>query len=187
MPHIEPYDSELALKNIETLVINGICTGIYLEPGFRLEKVLMHADDKRIFPLYELCSEKNIPIILQYGGGKNSIELYNPIDIEHIIKNFPSIKIMISHGGWPQCMNFIHLAYRHENIYLSPDCYFSGYPGSQNYICAANGILQDKIVFGSAFPFYSLNDAVNFYIKNINSNIIDKIMYKNAETFLGIN
>lgn len=187
MAHIEPYDTACALENITKFAVTGSCTGIYLEPGFRMEKELMHAHDNRLFPLYELCTDKNIPIILQYGGGKNSTKYYTPTDIDDIVENFPKLRIMISHGGWPQCMSFIHQAYSHEFVYLAPDCYFAGYPGSADYICAANGILQDKIVFGSAFPFYSLGDAVKFYHANLNDSVAEKVFYLNAKQFFDFN
>ena len=51
MAHIEPYDTASALENIIKFVVTGSCTGIYLEPGFRMEKELMHAHDKRLFPV----------------------------------------------------------------------------------------------------------------------------------------
>lgn len=187
MAHIEPYDTASALENIMKFVVNGSCAGIYLEPGFRMEKELMHANDKRLFPVYELCIEKNIPLILQYGGGKNSTKYYTPTDIDDIVENFPTLHIMISHGGWPQCMSFIHQAYSHEFVYLAPDCYFAGYPGSADFICAANGILQDKIIFGSAFPFYSLDDAVKLYLANLNDSVAEKVFYINAKQFFNIN
>lgn len=182
-PHIEPYDSKCAVSEIERLVVNGKCTGIYLEPGFRMEKIVMHADDERMNPIYDICSQEDIPIILQYGGGKNTVEYYTPTDIDHIMANFPKLKIMISHGGWPQVMNFIHQAYKHPEVYISPDCYFYGYPGSQDYITAANGILQDKMIFGSAFPLYSLRDTIKMYLDNIKPEIQEKVMYENGARF----
>lgn len=185
-PHIEPYDSKRAVSEIERLVIKGNCTGIYLEPGFRMEKIVMHADDPRMNPIYDICSQEDIPIILQYGGGKNTVEFYTPTDLDHIMANFPKLKIMLSHGGWPQVMDFIHQTFKHPNVYLSPDFYFYGYPGSQDYITAANGILQDKIIFGSAFPLANLRDTIKMYVDNIKPEILPKIMYENAARFFKV-
>lgn len=147
----------------------------------------MHANDKCIFPIYELCAEKNIPIALLNGGRINSTRYYTPTDIDDIAENFPALHIVIYHAGWPQCMEFIHQAYRHEFVYLTPDCYFSGYPGSADYICAANGILQDKIIFGSAYPFYSLRDAVRLHYTNLKESVAEKIFYNNAKQFFNLN
>lgn len=186
VPHIEPYDSKRAVAEVERLVVHGKCSGIYLEPGFRMEKIVMHADDERMNPIYDICSQENVPIILQYGGGKNTVEYYTPTDIDHIMAKFPKLKIMISHGGWPQVMDFIHQAYKHPGVYLSPDCYFYGYPASQEYITAANGILQDKMIFGSAFPLYNLRDSIKMYLDNIAPEIQYKVMYDNAARFFNL-
>ena len=183
MPHIQPADGADAIAEIERLVVNGSCTGIYLEPGFRMEKIVMHADDSRMDLIWDCCEQYDIPIILQYGGGKNTVEFYTPTDIDHVMAKFPKLKIMISHGGWPQVMDFIHQAYKHPGVYISPDCYFDGYPGSHDYIVAANGILQDKMIFGSAYPLYSLKDTIAMYRSNLKEEVVSKIMYENGARF----
>lgn len=184
-PHIQPIEG--ALQEIEDLIINGPCSLIYMEPGFRMEREPMHADDERCFPIYEKCQSANIPIILQYGGGKNSTEYYSPLDIFRIAETFPKLKICISHGGWPQVIEHIQQAFAHENVYLSPDYLFAGYPGSHEYVVAANGILQDKTLFGSAYPLASLQDAVTMYLEaGLKAEVLPKILYKNAMRFLGL-
>lgn len=186
-PHIQPLDGEAALAEIDRLVVQGPCSLIYMEPGFRMEREPMHANDARCFSIYEKCQQENIPIILQYGGGKNSTEFYDPLDIYEIAETFPKLKICISHGGWPQVMGHLQQAFAHENVYISPDYLFSGYPGSQDYVVAANGILQDKMLFGSAFPLASLEDAVTLYLEaGLKASVLPKIFYKNAARFLGL-
>ena len=186
-PHIDPADGKNALEEIEHFVLHGPCTGIYMEPGFRLARIPMHGDDSRIFPVYELCQDKQIPVILQYGGGVNSTEYYTPSDIDRIMAAFPRLTLAIAHGGWPQVMPFCHLAYRHNNVYLLTDCYFTGYPGSRDYVEGANGILQDKILFGSSYPGYPLNDAVRKYVEaGLHNDVLQKVMHDNATRFLGM-
>ena len=97
------------------------------------------------------------------------------------------MKIAITHGGWPQVMPMIHQAFAHENVYLAPDGYFDGYPGSHDYVLAANGILQDKIMFGSAFPGLALNDAVKLYASaGLKEESLEKVLYKNAARFFNL-
>ena len=183
MPHIQPADGADAIAEIERLVVNGPCTGIYLEPGFRMEKIVMHGDDPRIDPIWDYCQQYDIPIILQYGGGKNTIEYYTFTDIDHVMAKFPKLKIMLSHGGWPQVMEAIHQTFKHPGVYISPDFYFEGYPGYQEYITAANGILQDKMIFGSAFPLCSLRDSIGMYRRNLKEEVLNKVMYENGARF----
>jgi len=186
-PQIEYFHGiELALKQIDEVVVHGPCGAIYMEPGFRMTPMTMHADDERLFPIYEKCQADHVPIILQYGGGVNTIEYYTPTDINHIVGQFPNLKICISHGGWPQPVLFCQLAYAYKNVYIAPDMYFDKFPGSTEYQIAAKMLLQNKMIFGSAYPLLSLKDAVEMYERIIPSNILPKIMYENAAVFLGL-
>lgn len=187
VPHIQ-YDPEKnPLETIQKYVVEGPCSAIYMEPGFRFEKYLLHADDKRLYPVYEYCQKNNIPLLLQYGGGVNSIEYYTPTDVFHIAEDFPDLKIAITHGGWPQVMAFIQQAYAHKNVYLAPDFYFSGFPGSQDYVIAANTILSDKIMFGSAYPLTTLENARKIYdLAGVREDVLPKVLYDNAVRFFGL-
>ncbi len=57
----------------------------------------------------------------------------------------------------------------------------------QDYITAANTILADKIIFGSAFPCISLPDALKLYLEvGVKMESLPKILYDNAARFLGL-
>lgn len=187
VPHVEPANMEESLNIIDEYIINGPCKALYLEPGFRKEIIIMHASDERIYPIYEKCQEAGIPIILQYGGGKNSTEYFTPTDIFQIAEDFKHLKICISHGGWPQVQLHLQQAYAHDNVYISPDYFFQGFPGSDDYLVAANGILQDKVLFGSAFPLLSVESAVKMYIRSpLKEEVLPKVLYENAVRFLNL-
>lgn len=186
IPYIVPSEGENAIKKIQRYVIDGPCTAIYMEPGTRFSKEIMHGDDERIFPIYEICEREKIPVLLQYGGGVNKTDFFRSESIDHIMENFPKLKLAITHGGWPQIMQFIQLAYRHEGVYLIPDCYFTRYPGSELFQTAANGILQDKIMFGSMYPGRDIHNAVSDYSMVLKSEEVkEKVFYENAARFLG--
>jgi len=147
----------------------------------------MHGNDPRIFPVYELCEQEHIPILLQYGGAVNPLEFFTPQDIDDIMLRFPKLKLAITHGGWPQVMAFCQLAYKHEGLYLIPDAYFTKYPGSSEYVQAANYILQDKIMFASLYPGVPVEEAIENYKKSgLFEDVLPKIFYDNAARFLGL-
>lgn len=187
-PHIQADADNDMLETVDKYIINGPCSAIYMEPGFRLEKVQRHASDEIFFPLYEKAQKHNIPIILQYGGGSASIEFYTPYDIYNVANVFPDLKIAISHGGWPQTMAMIHEAYAHKNVYLSPDVYFVGFPGSQDYVYAAKTILKNQIMFGSAFPAGNdLRDVITGYMNSgLSDEELERVLYTNAAEFFGL-
>jgi len=187
VPHIQFDPDKDPIETIKKYVTDGPCSAIYMEPGFRFEKIQLHADDKRLYPIYEYLQKNNIPLLLQYGGGVNTVEYYTPSDVYHIADDFPELKVAITHGGWPQVMPFIQQAYAHKNVYLAPDVYFSGFPGSQDYITAANTILSDKIMFGSAYPLISLKETREKYDNvGVREDVLPKILYDNAAKFFGL-
>jgi predicted TIM-barrel fold metal-dependent hydrolase len=73
---------------------------------------------------------------------------------------------------------------RRDNIWASPDLYLLKGLGKQDWIDAVNNNLfdfSDKFIFGSAYPFMHMLDAVQGYKEiNWNQEVQDKIFYKNA-------
>lgn len=187
-PHLQ-YGREDAdpLKIIDDYIINGPCIGAYMEPGFRYEAVQLNVDDERLFPIYEKLEQNNIPLIIQYGGGKATLEYYGAVNIFNLCHAFPKLKICLTHGGWPQVLDMIQQTFCNDNLYLSPDFYFRGYPGSQEYVAAANGILSDKILYGSAFPLATLQETMAQYLESgVKMEVLPKILRENALHFLGL-
>lgn len=81
-----------------------------------------------------------------------------------------------------------HVAYQRENVYLDIDYYgFTTNPGYQDYVIAANNVLQDKILFGSCYPGFGLDQAMAEYQKNgIKEEVLPKVLYHNAAKLLGL-
>lgn len=195
--HIDPWEIQNnALMDIDKYVVHGHAAGVIIEPGQIHIRQTIRVDDKILYPLYEKCQEKNILLTITYGGMMNiDPGLYMPQYIAHVCNDFPKLKIVVSHGGWPWPLAMFHVAYNHEFLYISPDAYARPkHAGYRNYIEAGNGILQDKIIFGSAWGFRgSLDDAttmlksaVKDYEDNFSENVIDKILYHNAAGLLGL-
>ena len=98
-----------------------------------------------------------------------------------MLKKFPRLRVFDLHGHVPYVNEIIHVALTHPNLYLCPDMYAINTHYTRPYMDAANGFLQDQIVFGSAYPFIPMKPAVDAYESCFKtSEIRDKIMYKNA-------
>lgn len=182
---IDPLDSD-SLQDIEEFIINGSCYGVNMEPGMCNPPMI--ATDERIYPIYEKCQENNIPVVLSYGGFCHySLALNNPEHIDQLALDFPKLRIIVIHGGWPHAAAMCSVALNRENVYISPDCYLIRTPGNQDYITAANYFLKDKLIFGSAYPLLPIADAVNYYLNcGIREEVLPNIMYNNAAKALGI-
>ena len=90
--------------------------------------------------------------------------------------SFPDLKIVCSHGVWPQVTEFLALVYRHENVYLEASIY-EFLPGGDLFVQFANDVMPDKFVYASAFPFRPLGDLQRFRQLPFKPNVLEQILW----------
>lgn len=179
-------DMDAAFLELDKFVLNGPCAGIALEPAF--DPLPWKADDERVFPLYEYCQQKNVPVAFTYGGiFTPGLEYYLPLAIDKVAATFPALKIALCHGGWPFAAQVCEIAFNRGNVWIAPDMYMINAPCSPDYILAANGILYDRIIFASAAPIISIYDAAAHYRNcGVRKERLPFLMGDNAKNFLGL-
>lgn len=185
---IDPRDGvDYGLDEIEKYVINGPCVGVAIEPGFN-RRGAMYASDESFEFIFEKCEKENIPLYFNFGGFIGPDHSYcNPQMISDIGKKYPKLKMMIAHAAYPYVMEIIHVAVNNPNIYLLPDMYGFDIPGGDLYIKAANSMLPNQIIFGSAYPIFSIKAAANYYMNcGLKEEVLSKVMSENVEKFLGV-
>lgn len=189
MAHIDPFDGEAALAEIDKYAVNGPAKGIMLEPGQIFLQDSMCPNDQRMYPIYEYCQEKKVVITLAFGGlfGR-ALKYYNPADLDEVARAFPDLKIVLTHGGFPYTTETCWIAYHRPNIYLSPDFWmFSKNPGFHNYVTAVNNYLQDQMIFGTCYPAVSHSWAIDDLIRSgVKEEVLDKLLWGNAARLLGL-
>ncbi len=182
---IDVSNHKKACEEIEEAWGQGF-KGVVLEPGQM--PAPMHFSDRRMYPIYELCEEKTIPIeFLAGGGGGPDISYTIPIHVDQVAADFPSLPLIVAHGGWPWVTEILGVAYRRQNVYLSPDQYMFNLPGWQEYVQAANFYLQDRFLFATSYPFLPLVESVEHYKKlPFRPEVLEKTLYQNAARLLGL-
>lgn len=148
----------------------------------------LYANDQRIYPIYELCQQHGIPVFLSFGGYVAPDLTYNsPFIIDRLALDFPSLTLVIAHGGWPFVTEICHVAFNRENVYLAPDLYTMNVPGNRDYLASANYFIPEKFLFGTAYPCVSMQEAVDYYRNwGLRPEVLPKVMYQNAADVLGI-
>ncbi|MBF9235505.1 amidohydrolase [Microvirga sp. BT350] len=182
---IDPADRKDAMRQMEEALALGM-RGVNLEPGMMAEP--MHLDDRRLYPIYAFCEDNDIPTILMGGGNAGpDISYTSPEHIDRVLGDFPNLKIVSSHGSWPWVKEIIHVAFRRPNLYLSPDMYLYNLPGMTDYIAAANGFLQDRFLFGTAYPLCPLIEYTKWFrTLPLDADVMQKVLYTNAARLLKI-
>ena len=183
---IDLRDIERGVGEIErTAKIKGY-VGASIEPGATFEA--MYADDRRLYPLYDRCQELDIPMSITLSGYLaamvgHDLSYGSPTPVYKVAKDFPKLKIIVSHAAWPNIMPMMEVAFIRENVYVSPDLYMNGVntPGAEEYIKAAKFFLGDRLLFGTAYPSRPLKESVAAFLEwKLSSELQEKILYRNA-------
>lgn len=183
---IDPRDRHAACAAIDATMAAGF-KGASLEPGLLADA--WHADDRRLYPVYAHCEAGRVPVLLMTGGNAGPDLTYShPAAIDRVAADFPGLTIIAGHGGWPWAHEILQVCFRRPNIHLSPDVYLNpGLPGAQEYVDAANGFLADRFLFGSAYPFSALDDAMRAMAGlPFAPAVRAKVMHGNARRLLGL-
>lgn len=185
-PCLDPnLDLSVALKELDDYVINGPCTAIMMEPGKCTEPI--YSNDERIYPIYEKCQKEGITVLLSHGGFiPPDMSYNNPMHIDQIAKDFPDLRLVVCHAGWPFAAQMVHVAFSRPNIYIMPDMYMVNCAASEDYIKAANYMISDKLIFGSAYPIMSFQPSIDYIKANVRPEVHQKIFYDNAMRALGL-
>jgi len=166
--------------------------GVSIEPGSA--ETPLRSDDPSLFPIYEACLKYNLPISISLsstlsGLSGQDIDWARPVSIAQVAKKFPDLKIIVSHAAWPYAEEMVAVAIISPNVYVSPDIYIAvpGMLASQAYIDGANLFLEDRTLFGTAYPSLSLKKGVEgFHSHAWRKEIISKILYENAAKLLNL-
>jgi predicted TIM-barrel fold metal-dependent hydrolase len=124
----------------------------------------MAIDDRRLYPIYAHCEDKTVPVIILAGGNAGPDIGYTvPIALDRALADFPKLKVVAAHGGWPWVNQVLHVAFRRPNLYLSPDMYFVNMPGMDDYLKAANGFLAERFIYASSFPLCPAKGCMEWF------------------------
>lgn len=188
---IDPLKKMDAVREIRRSYDLGL-RGVAVRP-FMFEIPPHHA---KMYPIYSTCVELNIPIWfhLSINYSTNTMEVERPIYLDIVAQDFPDLKIIAGHGGWPWVDELVAVAWRNSNIYIDIASYIPKYLGMkgtgwESLIHFGNTILQDRILFGSTWLFMGMS------IKQLADGVMElplkeevkkKWLYKNAKRLLNL-
>jgi len=178
-----------SLIEIERCIQKLGLKGMTLEPSLGMQP-LTNADDPILYPVYECLQSLGGILALTISRGSpvtQTLMHSNPEAVDRVARDFPKMKIVVSHAFWPWVQQSCGLAFRRNNVYLLPDLYGMGMPGHMEWVEAANSHLQDRMLFASAYPYLGVEEMVSSYMKlPYRDSVREKVMYANARRLLGI-
>ncbi len=135
--------------------------------GFRGLRVIpwlwnLPPDDRRYYPLYAECIELDIPFCLQVGhtGPLCESEPGRPIPyLDRVALEFPELRIVGGHIGYPWTTEMIAVATKYPNVYIDTSAYKARrYP--PELVAYMRGHGRRKVLFGTNYPMISARDCL---------------------------
>ncbi len=110
--------------------------------------------DRYYYPLFAACCELDAPVCLQVGhtGPMRPSETGRPIPyIDEIALDFPELKVVCGHIGYPWTQEMIAVATKHPNVYIDTSAYKAKRfpPELVNYMTTHG---KEKVMYGTNFP-----------------------------------
>jgi predicted TIM-barrel fold metal-dependent hydrolase len=156
---VDPHKKS-AVKDLERAVRDLKLVGLKLHPqaqGFE-------PNDPKHYPIYAKCVELGIPVTFHTGstywgaglngGGGVKLRLSDPMLLDDVAADFPELKIIMAHPGWPWQDEQLAVAMHKENAFVDLSGWSPKYfqPILVTYMAK---LIPHKFLFGSDYPMLS--------------------------------
>lgn len=135
------------------------------------------------YPLLAECVALGIPVCLQVGhtGPLRSSETGRPSHIERIALDFPDLKIVGGHIGYPWTTEMIAVATKFPNVYIDTSAYVpKRYP--QELVAYMKGHGKEKVMFGTNYPMITADTCMaQLQLLELSDDVAAYFLYKNAK------
>lgn len=160
----DPFRGMDAVRDLERDVRDYGLRGVNMGPW----ELGLYANDKKFYPVYAKCVELDIPVLLHTSmnlSSSNLLDFGRPIYLDEVARDFPELRIVAVHGGWPWIAEMIAVCWRHPNLYIEISGTMPAYigaPGSgwEPLIRYGNSVLKDKILWASNWPMISPKESL---------------------------
>ncbi len=180
----DPHKKMNAVRKFERDIKELKLSGLYMNPWYNK----MFANDRRYYPLYAKAVELNVPLSLHCISSMDptsTMDYGNPKYLDDIAVDFPELRIVARHPGFPWDKELVAVAYRQPNVYIEMSCINPKL--LTDLIPRLNDIVQDKVIFGSGFPWVTPKKAIEWVDRlGLKDEVKEKVLYKNAARFIGL-
>ena len=156
---VDPWMGKAACYELERSIKELGLKGLKLHPIHQA----FFPNDTRFYPLYEVADGLGIPVLFHSGfagagsgtpGGSGlKLKYSKPVPcFDDVAADFPNMTIIMAHPAWPWIDEQIAVALHKSNVFLDLSGWMPRFI-PEGLIRETNTRLQDKVMFGSDYPF----------------------------------
>jgi len=147
---VDPHKGAEAVKELERAVKELKLAGV----KFICHLNELDINDPKYYPIYEAAQALNVPVLhhtgTHYHFGKR-IRYGRPMFIDDVAVDFPGLRIVAAHFGWPWTDEAVAVCQRNPNVFLNVAGWAPKYY-PEVLVRYLNGPLRFKVLFGSDHP-----------------------------------
>jgi hypothetical protein len=183
------------IEKYQKLLEEGKIKGIKFFPGHDP----YYPTDERCLPYYALCEKLNVPVLFHTGensGDSECAKWNDPRYIVEVAKNYPKLKVIITHYYWPK------MDYCYEITREIPNIYFETAAMADSEVVEKSGGIEkirgilrktiidrsNNVIFGTDWPMCKIEDHIEL-IKSLglSKDVEDGVFYGNSEIIYKLN
>src|SRR5207249_11583952 len=154
------------------------------------------ADDRHCYPFYAKCVELGVPLSIHTSANWTTTavnDLGHPRHLDLVARDFPELKIVMSHAGYPWVLEAVLLAWKYPNVYLELAAHRPKYlaesgTGWEPLLRFGQTTIADKGLFGTGWLLLGRPPAefvAEFRALPVKPAVMEKWLGVNAARLLG--
>lgn len=190
---VDPWKGRVAVDEVKRAVEELGLKGFKFHPATQA----FAANAPRFRPIWEAIARYELPVLFHTGttgigagtrgGGGIKLAFCRPIPyMDDIAADFPEITFILAHPSWPWQKDALAMAVHKSNVYIDLSGWSPKY-FSESLIRYTNSLLQDRVMFGTDYPFITPERWLAEFDKlPIKAEVRPKILFENARQLLGL-
>ncbi len=175
--HPDCPDMAAEVQHLKALGLHGV----KLHPDIQAFQL----DDPRNHPMYALCEQEGLPLLLHTGDSR--YDNSNPNRLLPVLKAYPGLTVIGAHlGGYSVWEEAVEQLAGIPNLYVDcSSCFWKLSKADARRFIRAYG--TDRVLFGSDYPMWNVQNELAFFLDlDLTDDELRGILSVNAErVFLG--
>ena len=186
---VDPHKKS-AVKDLDYAIRELGLAGLKLHP----QAQAFEPNDPAYYPIYSKCVELGVPVTFHTGstywgaglegGGGIKLRFSDPMLLDDVAADFPDLKVIMAHPGWPWQDEQLAIATHKSNVYIDLSGWSPKYfqPLLVTYM---SKMIPQKFLFGTDYPMLSPRRwLLDFEGLGLSSEIKNMVLRENAKKLL---
>ncbi len=186
---VDPH-KKTAVKDLDYAIRELKLCGLKLHPQVQA----FEPNSPRYYPLYSKCVEFDVPITFHSGstywgaglkgGGGVKLRFSDPMLLDDVAADFPELKLIMAHPGWPWQDEQLAIAMHKENVSIDLSGWSPKYfqPLLVTYMTK---LIPEKFLFGTDYPMLSPERWLkDFETLRVSAEVRNMVLRENARRLL---